>query len=189
MRMIKSCLQRFRHWKYRLLSDDYNCLSGKPDLRQPLLIKGNGSIQTGEHVKIGFESSAGFWNTYAYMDVRNNGTIRIEQGVILNNNAALTADGTQIFIGENTVSGIGLTISTSDGHSLLPELRHSEAVEKRPVYIGQNVFLGDHVTILKGVTIGSGSVIGSDSVVTSDIPEQSVAAGNPCRIIRSVREQ
>lgn len=53
-----------------------------------------------------------------------------------------------------------------------------------PVYIGKNVWIGGGVVILPGVHIGNNVVIGAGSVVTKDIPDNSVACGNPCRVIR-----
>ena len=55
-----------------------------------------------------------------------------------------------------------------------------------PVTIGDGCWIGGGVIILPGVTIGRGSVIGAGSVVTKDIPENCVAAGNPCRILRRI---
>ena len=56
----------------------------------------------------------------------------------------------------------------------------------RPVTIGDGCWIGGGVIILPGVSIGNGSVIGAGSVVTKDIPENSVAVGNPCRVIRKI---
>ena len=53
------------------------------------------------------------------------------------------------------------------------------------ITIGDDVFVGARVFILPGVTIGARSIIGACSVVTKDVPEDAVAAGNPCRIIKS----
>lgn len=55
-----------------------------------------------------------------------------------------------------------------------------------PIQIGNGCWLGGGVVVLPGVTIGSGSVIGAGSVVTKDIPENSLAVGNPCRVIRNI---
>ena len=59
----------------------------------------------------------------------------------------------------------------------------------RPVLVGNDVWFGGHVTVLPGVTIGDGSVIGAGSVVTRDIPADTVAVGNPCRVLRPVTEK
>lgn len=55
-----------------------------------------------------------------------------------------------------------------------------------PIKIGNGCWLGGGAIVLPGVTIGDGSVIGAGSVVTRDIPENSVAVGNPCRVIRKI---
>ncbi len=56
----------------------------------------------------------------------------------------------------------------------------------KPIFIGTNVWLGTHVVILKGVRIGDNSMIGAGSVVTSDIPPNSIAVGNPARVIKKL---
>lgn len=55
-----------------------------------------------------------------------------------------------------------------------------------PIRIGSNVWIGDGVTICKGVTIGDNSVVGAGAVVTRDVPPNSVAAGNPARVVREL---
>ena len=54
------------------------------------------------------------------------------------------------------------------------------------ITIGENVWLGANVTVLPGVTIGDRAVIGAGSVVTRDIPADTIAVGNPCRVVRHI---
>ena len=58
----------------------------------------------------------------------------------------------------------------------------------KSVYIGENVWVGAGTVIVPGVTIGKNSVIGAGSVVVKDIPENVVAVGNPCRVLREIGE-
>lgn len=92
-------------------------------------------------------------------------------------------DDTHIYVGDKTMIGPNVTVVTAT-HPLEPELRSEGYQYNKPVHIGENCFIGARAVILPGVTIGSGSVIGAGSVVTKDIPENVVAAGNPCKIIR-----
>lgn len=55
-----------------------------------------------------------------------------------------------------------------------------------PITIGNNCWIAGNVTIIGGVTIGAGCVIGAGSVVTRDIPANSLAVGNPCRVVREI---
>lgn len=56
----------------------------------------------------------------------------------------------------------------------------------RPITVGNNVWIGGNVCVLPGVTIGDNCVIGAGSVVVKDIPANSVAAGNPCKVIKTL---
>lgn len=70
------------------------------------------------------------------------------------------------------------------GHPFDVEQRNSGLEYARPITIGNNVWIGAQVCVLPGVTIGDNCVIGAGSVVNRDIPANTLAAGNPCRIIR-----
>ncbi len=59
----------------------------------------------------------------------------------------------------------------------------------QPIKIGNNCWLASNVTVIGGVTIGDGCVIGAGSVVTRDIPPNSLAVGNPCKVIRQITEK
>jgi len=84
----------------------------------------------------------------------------------------------KVCIGDNVFIGANSQIADTDGHN---EILHSE---DKPIHIEDNVFIGMNCMILKGVTIGKNAIIGAGSVVTKDIPQNAVAAGVPCRVIR-----
>lgn len=92
----------------------------------------------------------------------------------------------RITIGENVMIGVNTSIIDNDFHNTNPvkrDLYNREEIPSNPVSIGNNVFIGFNCTILKGVTIGDNSVIGANSVVLSSIPSNSIAIGNPCKVI------
>ena len=93
--------------------------------------------------------------------------------------------------------GANSVIMDSDAHSLDADLRLSTEkvngvdinvakAKKSPIIIEDNVLIGTNVIILKGVTIGRNSVIGAGSVVSKSIPADTIAAGNPCKIIKQI---
>lgn len=106
-------------------------------------------------------------------------------------------DDAPVSIGDDCNFGPNVTIVTPL-HPMLPEERRclhgSDGSEKRmcwarPVRIGANCWFGANVVVCPGVTVGEGCVIGAGSVVTRDIPANSFAAGNPCRVIRPITGQ
>jgi maltose O-acetyltransferase len=100
----------------------------------------------------------------------------------------LILDSARVTIGKNVVFAPGVMILTAT-HPLSPELRREGAEFARPVIIGDDVWIGGGSIINPGVTIGNCSIIGSGSVVTKDIPANSVAVGNPCRVIKSLEAE
>ncbi len=106
--------------------------------------------------------------------------------VYANFSLTLVDDG-NIYIGNNVMFAPNVTIATA-GHPVNPELREKAYQFNADVHIGNNVWIGSGAIILPGVTIGDNSVIGAGSVVTKDIPENVVAVGNPCRVLREIGE-
>ena len=92
-------------------------------------------------------------------------------------------DEARVTIGDDCFIGPNVSIYTAC-HSTDPEMRNSRQEWAEPVSIGHNVWIGGSVTILPGVIIGDNVTIGAGSVVTQDIPSNSVAVGNPCKVIR-----
>jgi acetyltransferase-like isoleucine patch superfamily enzyme len=86
-----------------------------------------------------------------------------------------------IYLGNNVRCGANTLITDSDWH--LDDPRSGMPAD---VVIEDNVWLGVNSIVLKGVTIGANTVIGANSVVTKSIPANVIAAGNPCKVIRSL---
>ena len=74
------------------------------------------------------------------------------------------------------------------GHPLHPETRNSGYEYGIDITIGDNVWIGGNVIVCPGVKIGNNVVIGGGSVVTKDIPDNMLAYGNPCRVVREITE-
>jgi maltose O-acetyltransferase len=96
-------------------------------------------------------------------------------------------DVNQVTIGSRTLFGPNVQIYTAT-HPLDHVTRATGLESAKPITIGEDVWVGGGAIICPGVTIGSRSIIGAGSVVTKDIPDDVIAAGNPCRIIRSLKE-
>jgi maltose O-acetyltransferase len=90
-------------------------------------------------------------------------------------------DEARVTIGDDCFIGPNVSIYTAC-HSTDPIVRNTRQEWARPVTIGNNVWIGGSVTILPGVTIGNNVSIGAGSVVVHDIPSNTVAVGNPCKV-------
>ena len=113
----------------------------------------------------------------------------IEAGENFFANYGLTIlDVGKVTFGNNVMIAPNVSIYTA-GHPIHPDSRNSGYEYGIPITVGNNVWIGGSVVILPGVTIGDNVVIGAGSVVTKDIPDNSVAAGNPCRVIRAITDE
>lgn len=97
-------------------------------------------------------------------------------------------DENRVIFGDNVFLAPHVSIYTA-GHPIDAEIRNTNVEYAKPVTIGSDVWIGGNTVINPGVTIGNNVVIGSGSVVTKDIPDNTVAAGNPCRVIRPITQE
>lgn len=110
--------------------------------------------------------------------------LTIGEGTFLNCGFLITGGG-RISIGKQCLIGSRCSIYTPN-HALAAAPRRQAWERTRSVSIGDNVWIGGSVTICPGVHIGNNSIIGAGSVVVHDIPDNVVAVGNPCRVIKKI---
>jgi acetyltransferase-like isoleucine patch superfamily enzyme len=147
-------------------------------------ITGRGRIVIGERVRLSGKSGIGFGN-------RKMG----QPEIIIGDDTFIGHDchfgvGESIRIGKHCLIARGVSVRDMDGHPLDAERRRagesSPAQGIRPVVIEDDVWIGVGAVILKGVTIGARSIVGTGAVVSKDVPPDSVVAGNPARVVRSL---
>ena len=146
-------------------------------------------------------------NTLSYKDRMAKAIVK-EFGENANIIPPFTCDyGCNVKVGDNTViNHSGVFLDTNEinigKHALIGpksglygaihpfdvEARNEGIEKAKTINIGDGAWLGGKVTVVPGVSIGKHSVIGAGSVVTKDIPDDVVAVGNPCRVIRKITE-
>ena len=159
----------------RMKIHEFNhCLPSEKEKQQKLLREILGKM--GDQCSI----EAPFHCDYGY-------NIEVGENFFANFNCVILDIG-KVTIGNNVMFAPNVSIYTA-GHPIHPDSRNSGYEYGIAVTIGDNVWVGGNVVINPDVHIGNNVVIGSGSVVTKDIPDNSIAVGNPCRVIRSITEE
>lgn len=113
--------------------------------------------------------------------------IEVGENFFANYNLTILDVG-KVKIGDNAQIAPNVSIYTA-GHPIHADSRNSGYEYGIPITIGDNVWIGGNTCIMPGVTIGNNVVIGAGSVVTKDLPDNVIAVGNPCRILRKISEE
>ncbi|MFH5811642.1 sugar O-acetyltransferase [Companilactobacillus sp. FL22-1] len=96
-------------------------------------------------------------------------------------------DIAEVKIGNNVFFGPRVGLYTA-GHPIDAVIRNEAFEFGKPITIGNDVWVGGNVVINPGVTVGNNVVIGSGSIVTKDIPDNVIAVGNPCKVLREIND-
>lgn len=110
--------------------------------------------------------------------------IEIGENFYSNHNLVIL-DANKVVFGDNVFIGPNCGFYTA-GHPLDAETRNKGLEYAKPIKVGNDVWFGGNVVVLPGVKIGNNVVIGAGSVVTKDTPENSIAVGNPCKVIKNI---
>ena len=130
-------------------------------------------------------------NCEGHFHVEDNAKLHIGNHVAISSSRIWCAKSVEI--GNHVLIGGNVTIIDTDAHSLNYLERRVETYNNNKkkdlsIVIEDDVFIGMITLVLKGVTIGARSVIGTGSVVIKDIPSDSIAAGNPCVVIKKIMQ-
>lgn len=130
--------------------------------------------------KENFCVTAPFYCDYGY-------NIEIGENFYSNHNLVIL-DGAKVEIGDNVFIAPNCCITTA-GHPINVDERNRGLEYAYPIKIGNNVWIGAGANILPGVTIGDNVTIGAGSVVNKSIPANSIAVGNPCKVIKTILDK
>ncbi len=144
--------------------------------RLDIAMSGNGFVQ------IGYDINA----VHLVLHLGPDAEITVGNAVSCNGLVRLMVhERASIRVGDQCLFGGDVDVTASDMHSLVDVATGRRVNPAASVMIGNRVWIGQKATILKGVTIGDGAVVGASAVVTRPVPGNSVAAGNPARIVRT----
>lgn len=161
--------------------------------RNARLIRFPFDVRNRKLIKIGTRLTTGYGCRLEAHNIKidNNPKIIMGDSIELNDYVHI-ASGEKIYLGNNVLIASKVFITDinhgsyngkfQDNPTSIPNLRK---LSTSPVIIEDNVWLGESVCVMPGVTIGRGSIIGALSVVTKNIPENSIAVGNPAKVIKS----
>lgn len=151
---------------------EYNHISpDKMEERKECIKKILGS--TGENLQV----ESNFYCDYGY-------NTHVGENFYVNHNCVIL-DVAKVEFGDNVFIGPNCGFYTA-GHPLDAETRNQGLEFGKPIKVGNNVWIGGNVVVLPGVTIGDNVTIGAGSVVTKNIPSNTVAHGNPCRVVKNI---
>ena len=160
--------------KVKDLCFEYNLIKPSNRKEREQLIK-KIFAKTGENILV--ESS--FQCDYGY-------NIFVGENFYMNHNGVIL-DAAKVEFGDNVFIAPNCGFYTA-GHPIDVEQRNKGLEYAKPIKVGDNVWIGGNVVVLPGVTIGNNCVIGAGSIVVKNIPDNSIAVGNPCKVIKQINK-
>lgn len=185
MDMRKRMLEGLPYRTTKELAEEQAVTKKKIKAFNHLELDGFDGIEAAVKIILGKTGEHAFINAPFHCDYGTN--IEVGENFFANYNLTILDVG-KVIIGKNVQIAPNVSIYTA-GHPIHPKARNSGYEYGIGITIGDNVWIGGNVVILPGVHIGDNVVIGAGSVVTKDIPDNMLAAGNPCKVIRKIEEE
>lgn len=132
-----------------------------------------------------------FATNHQYVEILKRGGVQIGNGCTINKDVIFGTEPYLISIGNNVRLTSGVKMVTHDGGLFVPRnlgLIDQRADKMGRIRIGNNVNVGWNAIIMPGVTIGNNCIVGAGAIVNKDVPDNSVVAGVPARVIETIEE-
>jgi acetyltransferase-like isoleucine patch superfamily enzyme len=194
LRIFKKVIQLISNWldyyTTKNISTELNSIGKSPIIKYPINAIGLSAIRIGNNVNLQKDFKLRAYEVYN--SIKYCPSITIGDNFYSGTNSCISAIG-EIFIGNNvTIASRVTIIDHSHGELNYKDIEtpvmQRKLVNKGPISIEDNVWIGENVVVVAGVTIGKNSVIGANSVVTKDIPEYTIAAGVPAKVIKIIEK-
>jgi acetyltransferase-like isoleucine patch superfamily enzyme len=121
---------------------------------------------------------------YAYLSCSSGGTLRIEDNVQVGQGCIIACGDAELHIGHHTALGAYVSVRNAEHGMAAGSFFSDQPMTAKPMRIGAGVYVGDRCSIMGGVTIGDGAVVAANSVVLDDVPDNTVVAGAPARVVK-----
>jgi len=175
-----------RSYARHFLRPQFDALGEGCDFKKPWYIRVDGpGIRLGRFVHV-----VGAWGRpvelCTFSTESGTGEMVIGDHCLLSPGVRVSA-AMRVEIGDDCMLASGVYLTDADWHDVHDRTRAPG--RSAPIVLGRNVWIGDGAIVCKGVHVGENTVIGAGSVVVSDIPANSIAAGNPARVVRPLGEE
>lgn len=183
--MMRASLGLQRLYARHFLCPQVDAVGEGFDVRQPWYVRFDGpGIAMGRFVHI----SASWGRPVelcTFSTAEGTGEMVIGDHCLISPGVRVSA-ATRVVIGDDCMLASGVYLTDADWHDVHDRTRAPG--RSAPIVLERNVWIGDGAIVCKGVTVGENTVIGAGSVVVSDVPANSIAAGNPARVVRPLGE-
>lgn len=162
-------------------------IKGRGRFNQEVIFYGQGQVTIGEQFSFGYRYGGGYHGALCEIQPRTKeAIIKIGKNIATNNGVVIVSAG-RIDIGDNCLIGQDVLIIDYDAHSINPDERRTSIGNIKSINIGNNVWIGSRVVILPGTKVGNNCVVGAGAIVKGEFPDNTIIAGNPAIIVKTLK--